>query len=547
MSELVSEELSALQAAADQARARYDHAAAVALYTEALNLGPLSHALEFDLLASRAESLGLLGKLQAEQADLERMLRLAEAAGDVARQARALTQQVLHSFWVGGPRQELPRAERALALARQAGDAALEAESQIGLSTILAEQGNVNAAGAAAAEALRLYRARGDLAGQSDSLWHLANYSLKTGQAAEAEARGQQALALARQSGDRTAEMTPLTILANMSRDLARARSYAEQALALALAVGNRKMQTRLQSNLCYFHASLGLYGKGRQYGELAVQNARDSGALPELCVCLDNLGLCYFDEPFRASALFGESRALARELGNRLLAGVTSLNLGRLALADGRLAEARAELQAARAALADGDDSQSRANDAAALACLGLVSLAEGDAAAADRQTARAVADLAKAGNPSDEYRPQVVLWCRWQVLVARGAPAAKIGPLLEAARQFVLDGIASLSDPGLRRNYLNKIAYNRELMLAWDGYQARPKTTAAIKATARKAGAKKAAAKNATKKTAAKKTAAKPATNGTAETAAARRPTANLQEQFKRLLDLGARMNEQ
>src|SRR5262249_52123016 len=38
-----------------------------------------------------------------------------------------------------------------------------------------------------------------------------------------------------------------------------------------------------------------------------------------------------------------------------------------------------------------------------------------------------------------------------------------------LERAYGFLLEGIASLSDEGLRRNYLNKIEANREIVAAW------------------------------------------------------------------------------
>ena len=38
-----------------------------------------------------------------------------------------------------------------------------------------------------------------------------------------------------------------------------------------------------------------------------------------------------------------------------------------------------------------------------------------------------------------------------------------------LKMAYQFLLDGITSMSDEGLRRNYLNKIEVNREIIAAW------------------------------------------------------------------------------
>ena len=38
-----------------------------------------------------------------------------------------------------------------------------------------------------------------------------------------------------------------------------------------------------------------------------------------------------------------------------------------------------------------------------------------------------------------------------------------------LQKAREITLEGIASLSDEGLRRNYLNKVEINREIITEW------------------------------------------------------------------------------
>src|SRR6185369_8215402 len=77
-------------------------------------------------------------------------------------------------------------------------------------------------------------------------------------------------------------------------------------------------------------------------------------------------------------------------------------------------------------------------------------------------------------------------------------------------------------ISDAGLRRNSLNKILFNRELLAAWANM-------AAERSTAKRPG---------------RKAAAKKSTRVSARTQKAQ--AANLQEQFKRLLDIGTRLNE-
>ncbi len=76
-----------------------------------------------------------------------------------------------------------------------------------------------------------------------------------------------------------------------------------------------------------------------------------------------------------------------------------------------------------------------------------------------------------------STEFNPQEVWWWRFQALSAKVASLSMINPQLEdeawqaldRAREVMLGDIASLQDAGLRRNYLNKVLINREIVQAW------------------------------------------------------------------------------
>ena len=61
-----------------------------------------------------------------------------------------------------------------------------------------------------------------------------------------------------------------------------------------------------------------------------------------------------------------------------------------------------------------------------------------------------------------------QEIWWRHTQALLANGQDqAARMA--LERAYDFLLEGIANVRDEGLRRNYLNKVAANRELLQFW------------------------------------------------------------------------------
>ena len=542
MSDTVPIELVALQAAADQAHARYDHAWAVALYTQAIDQTrapalihaqrssreAILHPFLTDLLLRRADAYSYLDNLPAQLADLDEAQRLAEAAGDQPRLARALIELITPTSLDGRYAEALALAERALALARALGQPRLEVETLVAQTTAQVGAGDLRAAVETSQQLLKLSRQIGSRWGEAWALGRLGMRLVAEGQLDNGREMIAQALAIGREIGDRLLEAQALTALQLTAPDLALSRNDGEQALAIYRTVHHRRLEGRILNNLSLVYGILGLYGKARDFAEQAVAIARLSQSHQAISTYLDTLGRSQLDQPAQARATYAET--LAHSQPGHQAIPYAHFGLGRLALAENDWAAARAEFEMARAELAALEIPQ----DVAAMdAWLGLIHLAEGSQgwAAADQLTAAAVAQTEAGQARSQELMPQDVYWCRWQVLAAPGAPpeaAAQIGPVLEAGRALVLEGIATLSDAGLRRNYLNKVRVHRELLLAWEAWQAQPRP--------RRRGAK-AAQKVAAKKTTARKTAAK-----TAPAA----PSANLQEQFKRLLDLGVRLNQ-
>jgi GAF domain-containing protein/CheY-like chemotaxis protein/HPt (histidine-containing phosphotransfer) domain-containing protein/tetratricopeptide (TPR) repeat protein len=542
MSEFVSEELSALQSAADQARARYDHAAAVALYSQAIDLAraelesQASPALRLafgasdlypfllDFLLRRAQANAYMDNTPAQLADLAEVARLAEAAGDQPRLARALIEQIYPTSLLSLFAAAQALAERAQAVAREMGERVLEAEALVNQSQAQVQGGDSRASFKTAQQALKMSREIGFRWGEAFGLGRVGVGTARAGQPEAGREMLAQALAMAREIGDPVLEGHALTYMTLIAVDLAQARNYGEQALAIYKSINHLRFQGQAYNILSVAYGILGLFDKARDYAERAVAIVRRFNPTAAATDYLDTLARSLLDQPARARAIYLETLALSQP--GELAIPYAHAGLGRIALVEDHWDEARAELALARANL----EALGIAPDVAAMnAWLGMASLAEGDWAAADRLTAGAVAQLEALANRSTEFMPQDIYWCRWQVLRAPTAPpeaAAQIGALLDAAHQVVLVGIASLSDAGLRRNYLNKVRVNRDLLLAWEAFHALPKP---------KRGSRQAAAK----KTAAKKTARK-------TTRAAAAPAANLQEQFKRLLDLGVRLNE-
>ena len=520
--------LLALQLAADQARASQANETAIERYSQALALAATRSdlaAFVYDLLAGRAECYVRLNEFGAAAADVAEMVRLAETLGDVPRRVDALHRQVELAMRVGNAAEARQVAEQALALAREAGNNAWEARALTALGEAAMRLSDYSQSALYHSDALQLHRALRDQQGEARNLWWLGRAAFQLGRAGEAREYFEQARGLYRVLGDRQGEANVLNALGAADSDQAQQRVYFERALALYEAVGQQYRQIGVYNNLGLVYWRLGLYHKARDYIERAVELGRATEARFMLSACLESLGRVYLElgeyEPARQA--FEEGRALAQAIGDRQMEACSWLGLGRVALAQGQTdaeADSDAHLQAAVDLFQRSSELSETlgvsGNAAAALAWLGATYLALGDWPAAYAQTQAAVSRL-EAGGVSPDYPAQDAYWLHYGVL--RAAPPDALPQAeelawacLQRAHDLTLSGIATLSDEGLRRNYLNKVEINRAILAEWTQQAARRRLAPAPD----------------------------PARVTTPD-------GVRLQDKFKRMLDISGRMNEQ
>ncbi len=540
-----------LLSAAGRARLAYDYEQAIELYSRALDLGTEAEQFdpltEYDLRAARAACYKRLGNWKDELADLEAMTALGEEIDDVRRQVCAIALKVISA------QSDVSKAqlygEQILKLAREAGAEDLEAKGYTALAYAEDFSGDYLQAQEHLDEALERYRRFGDKAGQAYALGLLSRVTGSLGDHTRALIHAQAALALYRELGDQEGESTSLRLLGIYATDYAQRRSLTEEALALCEAIGDLPLQAVTQNNLGLQYARLGLYDTARTYLERAVQTQRKAQFMGGLAYTLESLGRIYFElgANDQAQACFEEGLQVAQERGFQAVQGFYWLGFGRLALARGQYEDA---LQAYEQAVDSFAKSDEPANLATAKAWQGAVHLELGDWGAAYRCTSEAVSGSKAVGDVSDEYPPQDVYWLHYRVLTASSIPQPlpsqweeeEETPLssggreaggegehasgllretdlrwaggggepawqtLHRAYELTMTNITTLSDAGLRRNHLNKIACNRQILLEYH---------------------KEAIARGID-----------------LETPDLR--SGNLQEQFKRLLVIGTRMNE-
>jgi tetratricopeptide (TPR) repeat protein len=284
-----------------------------------------------------------------------------------------------------------------------------------------------------------------------------------------------------------------------------------------------------LYNNLGLLYGHLGLYGTARDYTDRAVRMAREMQAAFHVATFLESQGRAEVDsgDYEKGQQTFEEGLALSLEIGHTVDEAYYRLGLGRLALARGHAKQARVSLQQACELFRE---SSSPTELSVSLAWLGYALLTLGDWEAAHRSTSQGVAQMEALGDISSDYPAQEVWWLHYQVLKAapgkseesrsrkasraRSRASEDLSQLtdtyawmvLQRARQVTMSGITTLSDQGLRRNYLNKVEVNRQIITEWvQGAQAR-----GLDLDPGQGGA------------------------------------GNLQEQLKRMLAIGARMNE-
>ena len=237
--------------------------------------------------------------------------------------------------------------------------------------------------------------------------------------------------------------------------------------------------------NLAIVYSILGLYGHSRRVGSEVVEISRARGAKISLTYNLGNIiEIEIILGALEAARLhLQEFEELVPQLGDPVQEMSVFLLRGNLAFAEGDLrAAARHHKSAIRISQA-----AKLGREHVALAELGETLLADRKPAAALQATTRATKiHRAQSYALPDGYSSQEIWWRHAQALNAN-KKTGEAREALDRAYDFLLETIKNIRDIGLRRNTLNKVAANRELMQFWvkDGAKRRLPQRAALRSS--------------------------------------------------------------
>ncbi len=457
-----------LQAIADCAWAG-QHAQAVALATEALTAPGLSTAQRIELLDRRAESRAALFAVDEALADAQAMLQLARRDGGAALRAQALCRLAAVQLRQSRHAAAAHSAVDARAAARRASQPALEGLALFRLSEAQFRQFDNRAALQHAQQAAAIFEALGDRVWQGRALWAQAHAHDQLGQPRERERCATAALALARHSGDQEGIGAASNVLYREHADMALRLKGLKEAVAAFVAAGQPERAGASLGNLAMAYGSIGLYGRARNPGGHAV-DADSIHALhqhPGYFAAVQSVIESQLGRAGPARRYAELAAAQAPEIDDPWFSVVAQLVLGRAARLHAEWAAARGHFEAA-VALADacGDTTMQVVSRTE----LGRTLVDTGDVVPALAATQQAVAQLRSRGDGGlgSMFTPASAWWWHVRALQANGREA-QARKALAAGYRVMLDGVANLSDEGLRRSWFNKVEAHRELIGAW------------------------------------------------------------------------------
>ena len=441
------------------------HVQTEALASQALQRPGLSDAQQLALLDRRAESRTACA--QTAQA-LDDALQMQALAGDsAALQATALLRLAAVQTRMDRLAEAEASAAQALACTGRSRQPPLRARALLRLAEVQFRRYDNEASRRHARAAAEGFQALGDRVGLGRARWVEAYACDQLELPRERDRLAAEALALARETGDQEGIGAAANLLYREHADMAQRLQGLKASLAAFAAAGQPERAGAALGNLAMAYGSIGLYARAREPSGL-TPGIREMEAIRQA-------------NPYYAAM----QSAIEGQLGHHALA--QSLAEQAVAAADGiddpwfhvivKVVQARAERLAGHSGRARGllEQAVEQASYSSTLRVLTLTELGalcveSGDAAAALAATQQAVRLLKQRGDTGlgSMFTPATAWWWHVRALQANGLHAQAQRALATGYR-VMLQGVASLSDEGLRRSWFANVAAHRQLVRAW------------------------------------------------------------------------------
>jgi tetratricopeptide (TPR) repeat protein len=298
----------------------------------------------------------------------------------------------------------------------------------------------------------------------------LAGVCWRQGDYAGARTYLEQALYIASTVGNRRREgaiLANLGIVAVEQGDYTGARIYYQKGLRIQQAIGDRDSVGITLNNLGNLFLYLGAYAEAKRYYQQALDIHQETGARAPESDSVGNMGLLLHllgeNETARKYCL--QALRITQETGNRSRQATMWMKLGHALLG---LEQPEEATEAYRESLALRRELDQPNLATEPLAGLARVALAQGDLARAQACVEEILSHL-ETGTLHGTISPfEVYLTC-YRVLKASQDPRAQ--EILNTAHDRLQEWAARITDEGLRRSFLERVAAHREIVREYEG----------------------------------------------------------------------------
>jgi signal transduction histidine kinase/CheY-like chemotaxis protein/tetratricopeptide (TPR) repeat protein len=470
------EEIEKLLVLAANAEQTLDWEKAVDLYTKALTDGHLELNIEYDFRERRATCYRRLGNIDVEISDLESMLEIAGTLNDLFKQVKILNLLELVNVQKGNLDQAIKYAEATVKCADLSGEKNIKAISLATLCDVNSRSGNFSEAEKIGNQAILLYNDLHDLAGEAKILWILSYANSIQGKYVDAHIQAERSYELYTKVGDLEGQANALNILSVPEIDPAKKRAYLEKSLSLFILLGSQERIVTIEQNLSAFYMNVGLYKHAYRILTKTSAFAKNCNNKLFQVYSLSNEGsaLFYMRDYEKALQLLSNCLKLAEKVGDKPLLYQNETFLGLTLMALKKTSEA---IQHLRKAI-DGLTGLGLSDQMFAIAYTSEALLEIGELEEAVKYSEMSIQLANEYGEnveSSSDTLVQEVWWQRTIILNAlwKTSPSKEleeeIWQTINTALHVVINRINNLSDNGLRRNYFNKILVNQKVIQNW------------------------------------------------------------------------------
>jgi PAS domain S-box-containing protein len=455
--------LEELQSAAEKACTAYRWVEAAQIYTDALELPDLSVELEFKFLTERAYCYQRMVDEQSRKSDLQRMLALGEQHQNPTWQMNALAELADIDNDNGDIEQGQEKVKRIMQLALMEENDYFQAMAHFYAGRLDITVGKYTQAVEQLEKSLAIFKKHGDLAWEVRAHRELAFAGLRLGH--DVVETASCCLNPAQQLGDRLLEAQALHIIgiAHVNNP-AVFRTYTEKSLELYQSIGDKRGIATLSHNMGVYYRDFGLFKRSRRYLKRAYQMYEQSGNIRQKVSALLNLGFVeiFSDNLEEAVDYINQVHEIARDKGIREIEAFALAASGIIERKQGNLSASVDKLEQATKLM-----HESPFYEVNTLGLLALSYFHRGEDEKA-LQTAKQAIELSMDVIAGDVSLPWAV---RAWVLQKQNDDQSQeeAWEAIEKARQAVMQPVQGITDAGLRRSYLHTNPEMRDIALSW------------------------------------------------------------------------------